>query len=85
MRNRVLIILAYLAAVACAVLAVIYFATPANQLPSYFPGHDATSQAHHIKHGIGAALLALGCVAYAWFQGGPKSAPEQNGRDKTED
>lgn len=75
MNKKALVILAYVIAVLLGALAVVYFITPANQLPSYLPGHDVTTKTH-LKHGIGALLLALGCVAYAWFQSGPKSAPE---------
>ena len=84
MNKQALVLIAYLAAAVFAVLAVVYFVTPASQLPSFLPGHDAASQTHHIKHGLAAACLALGCAAFGWFQGGPKSAPEQKGGSKTE-
>jgi hypothetical protein len=27
---------------------------------------------HHVKHGIAAILLGLACLAFAWFQTGPR-------------
>ena len=52
-------------------LAILYFVDTADALPSFIPGHEAGSAHHHIKHGIAALLLALGCFAFAWFQSGP--------------
>jgi hypothetical protein len=69
--RRNLILLAVLAGVAFLVVAVIYWAEPASSLPSFFPGHDAGSSEHHIKHGIAAFVVGLGCFVFAWFQSGP--------------
>ncbi|MGI8622463.1 MAG: hypothetical protein ACR2NB_03015 [Solirubrobacteraceae bacterium] len=55
-------------------LAVLYFASTANGLPSFLPGHQAGSAHHHVKHGIAAALLGLGAFVFAWFQSGPAPA-----------
>ena len=54
------------------VIAVIYWVEPASSLPSFFPGHQAGSSHHHVKHGIAAFLVGLACFAFAWFQTGPK-------------
>src|SRR5579872_5367343 len=51
-------------------LAVVYFVTPAHQLPSLLPGHDATSR-HHIKHGLAMLMLAAGAWVGAWFVSAP--------------
>ena len=53
------------------VIAVIYWVDSAGSLPSFFPGHEAGSAHHHVKHGIAAAIVALGCFVFAWFQSGP--------------
>ena len=53
-------------------VAVMYFVEPAKSLPSFVPGHEAGSTHHHIKHGIAAAVLAVGSFIFAWFQTGPK-------------
>jgi hypothetical protein len=52
------------------VLAVVYFVDSASALPSFMPGHEAGSSHHHVKHGIAAAVLGIGCLIFAWFQTG---------------
>ena len=56
------------------VVAVVYWVEPASSLPGVFPGHDAASDHHHVKHGIAAFVVALGLFAFAWFQTGSRSA-----------
>ena len=53
------------------VVAIVYWAEPANSLPGFFPGHENGSSHHHFKHGIAAFLLGLACFALAWFQTRP--------------
>lgn len=60
--------------IAVAVVAVLYFAKTAADLPSFFPGHSAGSTVHHTKHGIAAALVALALLAGAWLSGGQKKS-----------
>ena len=67
-----LVALAVVLGVALIVVAVIYWVEPAGSLPSSFPGHEAGSQHHHVKHGIAAFLVGLACLAFAWFNTGPK-------------
>jgi hypothetical protein len=70
-KNRSLIVPAVALGVALLALALLYFVDSANALPSFIPGHQAGSAHHHVKHGIAAAILALGCFTFAWFQSGP--------------
>jgi len=72
MSSRNLILLAIAAGVVLVAIAIIYWVEPAGSLPSFFPGHEAGSGDHHIKHGIAAFVLALGCFAFAWFRSGPR-------------
>jgi hypothetical protein len=72
MNRRTLIAVAIVAGILLLVVAVIYWAEPASSLPSFFPGHEAGSSDHHIKHGIAALVLALACFVFAWFQSGPR-------------
>jgi hypothetical protein len=73
MRNdRLLVALAVVVGIILMVIAVIYWAEPADSLPSFFPGHQAGSDHHHVKHGIAAFLVGLACFAFAWFKSGPK-------------
>ncbi len=71
-RDRALITLAVLAGIVLLVIAVVYVAEPAKSLPGFFPGHDAGSTHHHVKHGLAAAILGLGAFALAWFRSGPQ-------------
>ena len=54
------------------VIAVVYFAEPAKSLPSFFPGHQAGSGHHHVKHGIAAFLVGVALLVFAWFQTGKR-------------
>ena len=47
------------------VIAAVFFLVPADQLPNFFPGHDASVTRVHYKHGVvsgvaGLVLLAAG-------------------------
>jgi drug/metabolite transporter (DMT)-like permease len=72
-----LVALAIVLGTALIVVAVIYWVEPAGSLPSFFPGHEAGSSHHHVKHGIGAFLVGLACFAFAWFNSGPKKSAAQ--------
>jgi hypothetical protein len=69
--RRALIYAAIVIGIALIVVAVIYWVEPAKSLPSFFPGHDAGSSTHHVKHGIAALVVGLGCLVFAWFATGP--------------
>ncbi len=70
--SRLLVILAGLVGIALIVIAIVYWAEPAKSLPSFFPGHEAGSSHHHVKHGIASLLVGLALLAFAWFQSGPR-------------
>jgi hypothetical protein len=74
-KRPALIIPAVLVGLLLLALAILYFVDSADALPSFIPGHEAGSAHHHIKHGIAALLLSLGCFAFAWFQSGPSHSP----------
>ena len=59
----------------CAAAAMVYLTRPAADLPSFFPGHDATLQTKHFKHGIGMLGLAAFSWAGAWFTSGTRTQP----------
>jgi len=71
-----LVWLAVVLGIVLIVIAVIYWVEPADSLPSFFPGHEAGSDHHHVKHGIAAFLVGLACLAFAWFNTGPKKRAE---------
>ncbi|HVO86566.1 MAG TPA: hypothetical protein VMT23_02425 [Candidatus Binatia bacterium] len=61
-------------------LAIYYWTTSAGNLPSWLPGYEAGSAHKHLKHGLAALILGLGCFTWAWFLSGKKtatSAPEE--------
>ena len=74
LNSRPVAILAALVGIALIVIAVVYWAEPAKSLPSFFPGHEAGSNHHHVKHGIASLLVGLALLAFAWFQSGPRRA-----------
>jgi hypothetical protein len=72
-KHRSLIVPAIVLGVVLLALAVLYWVDSADALPPFFPGHEAGSSHHHVKHGIAAAIVALGCFTFAWFQSGPSA------------
>ncbi len=73
--DRLLVGIAIALGIILVIVAVVYWAEPASSLPSFFPGHQAGSSHHHVKHGIAAFLLGLACFVFAWFKTGPKRSP----------
>jgi len=71
LNSRFLTVLAVVAGIVLVALAVIYWAEPAKSLPSFIPGHKSGSDHHHIKHGIAAFVVGMGCFVFAWFRSGP--------------
>ena len=50
------------------VVAAVYFLVPADQLPGFFPGHEAGVTQVHAKHGIAAAVAGVVLlIAGAWM------------------
>jgi hypothetical protein len=72
--DRLLVGLAVVIGIVLIVIGIIYFVEPAKSLPSFFPGHEAGSTHHHVKHGIAALLVGLACLVFAWFRTGPTRA-----------
>jgi hypothetical protein len=70
--DRLLVVLAVVVGIALIAIAVVYWAEPARSLPGFFPGREAGSNHHHVKHGIAAFLLGVACLVFAWFRSGPK-------------
>jgi uncharacterized membrane-anchored protein YitT (DUF2179 family) len=73
MRNdRLLTVAAVIVGTILIVIAIVYWVEPAKSLPSFFPGQQAGSTHHHVKHGIAAFLVGIACFVFAWFRTGPK-------------
>ena len=73
--DRLLVILAIVVGVVLIAVGIVYWAEPAKSLPGFFPGHQAGSGHHHVKHGIAAFLLGVACLVFAWFRSGPSRTP----------
>ncbi|HSX39246.1 MAG TPA: hypothetical protein VLI92_01510 [Candidatus Saccharimonadales bacterium] len=76
--NKLLLVLVGLAGVAFLVLAIIYFVTPAMNLPHFIPGYEVGVATTHFKHGLASLVLALGAGAFVWFKTGPSSNKQQD-------
>jgi membrane protein DedA with SNARE-associated domain len=61
--------LAYLLAVLCVIVAVMYFAMPAGSLLTFMPGYMAGSDHIHIKRAAIAAVAAIVLFLIGWFFG----------------
>jgi len=51
------------------IVAAVYFLMPADQLPSFFPGHEAGVTRMHTKHGVVAAVAGVVLVVAGWWMG----------------
>jgi hypothetical protein len=51
------------------VVAAVYFLMPADQLPSFFPGHEAGVSRMHYKHGIVSAVAGLVLLGAGFWMG----------------
>jgi hypothetical protein len=51
------------------VVAAVYFVLPADQLPSFLPGHEAGVTRMHTKHGIVAGVAGLVLLAAGVWMG----------------
>ncbi len=51
------------------VIAAVYFLMPADQLPGFFPGHEAGVTHAHIKHGIVAGVAGVVSLAAGVWMG----------------
>jgi hypothetical protein len=51
------------------IIAAVYVLVPADQLPGFFPGHEAGSTHVHIKHGVASGVLGLVLLAAGVWMG----------------
>jgi hypothetical protein len=51
------------------VIAAVYFVIPADQLPSFLPGHEAGVSRVHVKHGVVAGVVGLALLAAGVWMG----------------
>jgi hypothetical protein len=67
--NFVMKLVLSLLGVVLLVVAAVYFLMPSDQLPSFFPGHEAGVTRMHTKHGIVAGVAGLVLLAAGWWMG----------------
>ena len=72
LRIRPLTIVLIVVAAIFVVAGIVYFVRPANDLPSFMPGHAAGSTKHHVKHGIAMFAIAAVALIGAWFTTAPE-------------
>jgi hypothetical protein len=51
------------------IVAAVYFVMPADQLPGFFPGHEAGVARIHSKHGIVAGAAGIVLLVAGWWAG----------------
>ncbi len=51
------------------IVAGVYFLLPADQLPVFFPGHEAGLTHVHTKHGMVAGVAGVVLLATGWWLG----------------
>jgi hypothetical protein len=51
------------------IVAAVYFLMPADQLPSFMPGHEAGVMRVHAKHGIVAGVAGVVLLVAGWWMG----------------
>jgi hypothetical protein len=51
------------------IVAAVYVLVPADQLPGFFPGHEAGVSRVHMKHGVVSGVLGLVLIGAGIFMG----------------
>jgi hypothetical protein len=59
----------YLLGALLIVVAVVYFVVPADSLPSFMPGYEASVTRVHMKHGIASGAAGVVLCIVGWFAG----------------
>jgi hypothetical protein len=62
-------IILILVGIALLIVAGFYFVFPADQLPGFFPGHEAGVARIHYKHGIVAGAAGIVLLVAGWWAG----------------
>jgi len=62
-------LVAYVLGIVLFVVAAIYLLLPADQLPSFFPGHETGLARIRLKHGLVSGAVGVVLLAVGWFIG----------------
>ncbi len=60
---------AYVLGIALIIVAAFYFLLPADQLPSFFPGHETGLARFRLKHGLVSGAVGVVLLAAGWWMG----------------
>ena len=71
--KKTLAVIALVLGILFIALAIYYWITPANALPSFIPGYNAAMTTPHFKHGLAAIIVGILLLIYAWFATGKKN------------
>ena len=66
--KTIVVPIAVIVGLAFIALAALYWLTPAGELPAFVPGFDPGSAKTHFNHGLGALVVGLAALAFAWFR-----------------
>jgi hypothetical protein len=76
---RIWVAVALVAGFALVTLAIVYWALPADHLPSWLPGHKSRSHPahghHHKRHGLVAFILGVTYLSGAYLVSSGRSRP----------
>jgi hypothetical protein len=61
--------IAYILAIICVIVAVVYFVMPAGELPTFMPGYEVGSTHIHTKHAAVAIVAAVILAVIGWLVG----------------
>lgn len=70
--KKTLTVLAVIFGIGFMALAIYYWVTPADMLPTLLPGYNAAMTTSHVKHGIASLVVGLVLLIYAWFASAKK-------------
>jgi hypothetical protein len=68
-RGILMKVILILIGVLCLIVAGFYVVFPADQLPSFLPGHEADVARIHYKHGIVAGAAGIVLLVAGWWAG----------------
>jgi hypothetical protein len=67
--KRPMKMIAYLLAIICAIVAVMYYTMQAGSLPTFMPGYSEGSTHIHHLHAYAALVAAVVLFGIGWFSG----------------
>ena len=66
--RTIIVSVAVIVGLAFIALAALYWLTPAGELPAFVPGFAPGVAKPHFNHGLGALVIGLAALVFAWFR-----------------